>query len=115
MYKNIRLSKLISFDISLQGVAQCLDLVGKYRFWHSISKHMIYEYSSNSHHARLQQFSKNAAYYNDRGLYPQKKCMVSFPNNQYNTFPFQSDIVLSFWYYPMSFSFMRLVLIFVIN
>ena len=107
----MRLSILISYLIWLEASVSGLELVGNYRFWHSISDAMIYDYSGNSRHASLQQFVTNAAYYTDRGLYIQQKCLVSFPNNQYNTFPVYSDIALNFWYYPLSFREQRLVLI----
>jgi hypothetical protein len=66
------LSILISLVIWLQAMAYGLDLAGNYRFWHSIGDNMIYDYSGNSRHARLQQFVTNAAYYTDRGLYIQE-------------------------------------------
>jgi hypothetical protein len=97
---NMRL--FISFVLWLRALVYGLDLVGDYRFWHSISDTMIYDYSGNSLHASLQQFIANAAYYTDRGLYIQNKCLVNLPSNEYNLFPAYSDIVISFWYYSLS-------------
>jgi hypothetical protein len=101
----------ISFVLWLQALVCGLDLVGDYRFWHSISDTMIYDYSGNSLHANLQQFIENSAYYTDRGLYIQNQCIVNLPSNQYNLFPAYSDIVISFWYYPLSFKGHRLLYI----
>jgi hypothetical protein len=93
----------ISWLLWLKSLASGLDLVGNYKFWQSISDTMIYDYSGNSLHASLKQFATNAAYYTDRGLYIQNKCLVNLPSNHYNLFPVYPDVLLNYWYYPLSF------------
>jgi hypothetical protein len=102
---------VISLILGLKALVSALELVGNYKFWHSTSNTMIYDYSGNSRHASLAQLVTNAAYYTDRGLYIRNVCYVNLPDNDYNTFPIHPDVVLNFWYHPITFKVQRLVLI----